>query len=205
MFDWKHWRLTIDGTATDFDLDENDQRELAEYPPGVSQQVMLEAMKRWSDAGTADKPRGWSHDEETGTIEAWAPDRAVPGLLVSVSVFSDTFDTGYTAYDLSFVTTHKLDAHIRFRLEPRWPELEKQSAAMKDAGIISGFIDNLPENVELAKLDYERSMQGVYAEPLTASRDLEKLLAAHFEIDLQQVEIERGKLLDYVSRSNEAR
>ncbi len=205
MYAWKHWRVTIDGTATEFELTDEDLAALTDYV-GVPALEFQIAMRRWNDAGTAERPRGWSMDEDTSTIEAWVPGKENPGVLVGTTFFTDSLTVNgdtLVMYDLLNVTRPGVDGEMRVQLEPYFPELEKQAAAMPEARIISEFLDGQPEGIGLAKLDYERSMHYVVAEPLDSSSDIEKLLAAHFEIDLEQVEVERRALIGYLDHLNQ--
>lgn len=195
MFNWKHWRLTIDGTATDFDLSDEELTALDDYV-GVPLAVMHDAMRRWNDAGTAERPHGWSHDDEGHAIEAWAMNPEKPGELVAFTLFTDQLEGVGVVYDLSFFTALERTDPVQFRLEPHFAELEKQSAAQDEARAIGSFIDNLPYGVRIVEDDAERSY------PDVTNKRIEELMAEHFEIDLKQIEVERRALIGYLTHLN---
>lgn len=200
MFNWKHWRLTIDGTATEFDLSDEELTALDDYV-GVPLAVMHDAMRRWNDAGTAERPHGWSHDEDGHAIEAWAANPEKPGELVAFTLFTDQLEGVGVVYDLSFFTALERTDPVQFRLEPYFPELEKQSSVIEQANAISAFLDGLPDDVGLVRFTDQNGDDDL-VEHLHRGA-VEELLAEHFEIDLKQVEVERRALLGYLAQLNE--
>jgi hypothetical protein len=82
---------------------------------------------------------------------------------------------------------------------PKAPECEKMSKVMKDSGICAEFLDFVLDKYVLSQYSDDEEF------PIPVNVNREKLLAEYFGIDLDKVEKERRKILEYLHQENSDR